>query len=273
MSGVGFPECSTHPLRHVAIIMDGNGRWAKAQGLSRLAGHRAGVERVREVLDACREHGIEVATLFAFSSENWQRPGEEVQGLMALFATYLRRERNDLVRRGVSLRVVGGRDRFSPRLCRLIDRVEEATAGGSLRLNLAVDYGGRWIQIDERRTRSGHLGCTGPAPGAGSHDAWAEINYASPADAHVDEALVARHLCLAEVPPPDLCIRTAGEQRISNFLLWQFAYTEFYFADCLWPDFDAAAFRGAVAEYQGRQRRFGRTAEIAPELSRCSRRG
>lgn len=255
MSGVGFPESSTHPLRHVAIIMDGNGRWAKAQGLSRLAGHRAGVERVREVLDACREHGIEVATLFAFSSENWQRPGEEVQGLMALFATYLRRERNDLVRRGVSLRVVGGRDRFSPRLCRLIDRVEEATAGGGLRLNLAVDYGGRWdiVQAVRRvaeQTRAGQL---------------------SPAD--IDEALVARHLCLAEVPPPDLCIRTAGEQRISNFLLWQFAYTEFYFADCLWPDFDAAAFRGAVAEYQGRQRRFGRTAEIAPELSRCSRRG
>jgi len=141
MSEAKLPErvATPHPLRHVAIIMDGNGRWARARGLSRLAGHRAGVERVREVLDACREHGIEIVTLFAFSSENWQRPVEEVHGLMALFATYLRREHRDLVRRGVSLKVVGERSRFSPRLCRLIDRVEQATAAGGTRLNLAVD--------------------------------------------------------------------------------------------------------------------------------------
>lgn len=254
MSEAKLPErvAAAHPLRHVAIIMDGNGRWARARGLSRLAGHRAGVERVREVLDACREHGIDVVTLFAFSSENWQRPVEEVHGLMALFATYLRRERNDLVRRGISLKVVGGRSRFSPRLCRLIDRVEQATAAGGTRLNLAVDYGGRWDIVQAARriaeqVRAGRL---------------------APDD--IDETVLERHLCLADVPAPDLCIRTAGEQRISNFLLWQFAYTEFCFADCHWPDFDGAAFRAAVAEYRGRQRRFGRSPPTPAEPSRCS---
>lgn len=253
MSEVKFPEQAAidHPLRHVAIIMDGNGRWARARGLTGVAGHRAGVERVRDVLDACREHRIDIVTLFAFSSENWQRPAEEVQGLMALFATYLRKECNDLVRRDISLRVVGGRGRFSPRLCRLIDRVEQTTAAGSARLNLAVDYGGRWDILQATRNiaelvRAGRL-----SPG------------------EIDEALVERHLCLADVPPPDLCIRTAGEQRISNFLLWQFAYTEFYFADCHWPDFDRAAFRAAVAEYRRRQRRFGRSPAALEEPPGC----
>ena len=253
MSEAKFPGqvATDHPLRHVAIIMDGNGRWARARGLAGAAGHRAGVERVRDVLDACREHGIDTVTLFAFSSENWQRPAAEVQALMALFATYLRKERNDLIRRGVSLRVVGGRRRFSPRLQRLIDRVEQATAAGRARLNLAVDYGGRWDIIQATRhiaeqVRAGRL-----------------------APEEIDETLMARHLCLADVPPPDLCIRTAGEQRISNFLLWQFAYTEFYFADCYWPDFDSDAFRAAVAEYHGRQRRFGGSAIVHEEPPRC----
>lgn len=133
-----------HPLRHVAIIMDGNSRWASARGLRGVSGHRAGVERVRDVLDSCQAHDVAVITLFAFSSENWQRPAEEVSGLMALFANYLRREQRELVRRDVRLRVVGARERFSARLIRRIDRVEAATAGGRLLLNLAVDYGGRW---------------------------------------------------------------------------------------------------------------------------------
>ncbi|MFZ5653032.1 MAG: polyprenyl diphosphate synthase [Pseudomonadota bacterium] len=246
------PEAVDHPLRHVAIIMDGNSRWARARGWAAIAGHRAGVERVRDVLDSCLQHGIEVATLFAFSSENWQRSGEEVSGLMALFATYLRKERPELVRRDVSLRVIGARDRFSPRLRRLIERVEEATAGGRLRLNLAVDYGGRWDIVRAARELAEQ----------------ARAGRVDPAD--IDEAAVERHLCLADGPPPDLCIRTAGELRISNFLLWQLAYTELYFADCFWPDFDAARFSAAVAEYHRRQRRFGRSAAMALESTQCS---
>lgn len=246
------PAAADHPLRHVAIIMDGNSRWARARGLAAIAGHRTGVERVRDVLDSCRDHGIEVATLFAFSSENWQRPADEVSGLMALFASYLRKERRELIRRGVSLRVIGARDRFSPRLRRLIGRVEEATADGRLRLNLAVDYGGRWDIVRTARQLAEQ----------------ARAGLIDPAD--IDEELVERHLCLADGPPPDLCIRTAGELRISNFLLWQLAYTELYFADCFWPDFNAGRFSEAVAEYHRRQRRFGRSAELALEPTRCS---
>jgi undecaprenyl diphosphate synthase len=248
--GVGV---NGHPLRHVAIIMDGNSRWARVRGLRGISGHRAGVERVRDVLDSCMDHGVEIITLFAFSSENWQRPAEEVSGLMALFANYLRREQRELVRRDVRLRVVGSRNRFSPRLIRRIDRVEAATAGGNLLLNLAVDYGGRWDIARAARklaeqVRAGEL---------------------APAD--IDENAVESRLCLAGMPPPDLCIRTAGEQRVSNFLLWQIAYSELYFADCYWPDFDGDQFNRAVDEYHRRQRRFGRTAgqAMAPE-AQCS---
>ncbi len=251
MSEANPSEQSSHPLRHVAIIMDGNSRWARARGLGGVAGHRAGVERVRDVLDGCHRHGVRAATLFAFSSENWQRPAEEVQGLMALFASYLRKERSDLIRRGVSLRVIGGRDRFSPRLCRLIERVEEATAGGELRLNLAVDYGGRWDLVQAVRRLA-----IGVRDGLLDPEA-------------IDEEIVESHLCLAGQPAPDLCIRTAGELRISNFLLWQLAYSELYFADCFWPDFDSACFDAAVAEYHRRQRRFGRAVTIS-EPTRCS---
>lgn len=252
MSEAKHPEQFEHPLQHVAVIMDGNSRWARARGLNGVAGHRAGVERVRDMLDSCHRHDIRIVTLFAFSSENWQRPADEVQGLMALFASYLRKERSDLVRRGVSLRVIGARSRFSPRLCRLIDRVEEATAGGALRLNLAVDYGGRWDIAQAARQLARQAG-------GGLLD---------PED--IDEAAVERHLCLAEVAPPDLCIRTAGELRLSNFLLWQLAYSELYFADCFWPDFDGACFDAAVAEYQRRQRRFGRAGAVVQEAPRCS---
>ena len=242
-----------HPLRHVAIIMDGNSRWAKARGLRGISGHRAGVERVRDVLDSCQAHDVAVVTLFAFSSENWQRPTEEVSGLMALFANYLRREQHELVRRNVSLRVVGSRERFSARLVRLIDRVEAATAGGRLQLNLAVDYGGRWDIARAARELAEQVQC-------------GEL---SPAD--IDEAAVERHLCLADVAPPDLCIRTAGEQRLSNFLLWQLAYSELYFADCYWPDFDSGHFSRAVDEYHRRQRRFGRAASQMLALeTKCS---
>jgi len=168
-----------HPLRHVAIIMDGNSRWASARGLRGISGHRAGVERVRDVLDSCQAHGVATITLFAFSSENWQRPAEEVSGLMALFANYLRREQRELVRRDVRLRVVGSRERFSARLVRRIDRVEAATAGGRLQLNLAVDYGGRWDIARAARTLAEQV----------------HAGELSPAD--IDEAAVERRLCLA----------------------------------------------------------------------------
>lgn len=245
-----------HPLRHVSIIMDGNSRWASARGLRGVSGHRAGVERVRDVLDSCQAHDVAVITLFAFSSENWQRPAEEVSGLMALFANYLRREQRELVRRDVRLRVVGARERFSARLIRRIDRVEAATAGGRLLLNLAVDYGGRWDIVRAARALAERV----------------QAGALSPAD--IDETAVERHLCLGDVTPPDLCIRTAGEQRLSNFLLWQLAYSELYFADCYWPDFDREHFNGAVGEYYRRQRRFGRAASqlLAPE-TKCSSRG
>lgn len=231
------------PLRHVAIIMDGNNRWAKQRGLGGLAGHQQGVERVRDALDSCQRHDIDVLTLFAFSSENWRRPAAEVRGLMSLFASYLKKETRELVARDIRLRIIGGRERFSNRLRGLIEESEARTAGGGRTLVLAVDYGGRWditqaIRSLVSKIQSGEL-----QPEA------------------IDEAMIGRQMCLADLPPPDLCIRTASEQRISNFMLWQMAYTEFYFPRCYWPDFDAAAFDQAVAEYRQRQRRFGTRAE------------
>ena len=235
----------THPLRHVAIIMDGNNRWATQRGLSGAAGHEAGAERVRDVLDTCQKHDIEVLTLFAFSSENWKRPEIEIRALMSLLASYLKKEVKQLKERGVRLRVIGRRDHFSVRLKKLIADTEAATDKGERTLVLALDYGGR-RDITEaarelsRQVQSGRL---------------------RPED--ITEELMQQKMSLPDLPPPDLCIRTAGEQRVSNFLLWQMAYTEFYFADCYWPDFDGAAFDIAIREYQSRQRRFGmRDAEI-----------
>lgn len=229
----------THPLRHVAIIMDGNNRWATQRGLSGAAGHEVGAERVRDVLDACQKHDIDVLTLFAFSSENWKRPEVEVRALMSLLASYLKKEVKQLKERGVRLRVIGRRDHFSNRLKKLIADTEAATEKGEQTLVLALDYGGRWDITESarelaRQVQSGRL---------------------RPED--ITEELMQQQISLSDLPAPDLCIRTAGEQRVSNFLLWQMAYTEFYFADCYWPDFDGAAFDGAVREYQRRQRRFG----------------
>jgi len=228
-----------HPLRHVAIIMDGNNRWATERGLAGLAGHRAGVERVRDTLEAARRHNVEVITLFAFSSENWCRPPAEVRGLMSLFDTYLRSQVTQLIKQDTRLLVIGRRDRLSPRMCKLIEDSERRTATGSRTLVLAVDYGGRWdvaqaAQSLARRVQQGEL---------------------APDD--IDEASLSAEISLSDLPPPDLCIRTAGEQRISNFLLWQLAYSELYFAPCYWPDFDQSAFDRAVADYRSRQRRFG----------------
>lgn len=243
MIKTNISETPAHPLRHVAIIMDGNNRWAKERGLLGLEGHKAGVERVRDILDACREHRVEALTLFAFSRENWQRPAAEVGGLMSLFATYLKKELKELIARGVCLRVVGARDRFSKRLCKLIEQAEAATAAGNVRLTLAVDYGGRWDISEAAKTLAEQV----------------QAGRLEPAD--INETMFEQALCLADLPPLDLCIRTAGEHRISNFLLWQAAYTEFYFANCYWPDFDNTAFAGAVDDYYQRQRRFGLTGD------------
>jgi undecaprenyl diphosphate synthase len=225
--------------QHVAIIMDGNGRWAKRQHLPRIAGHRRGVEAVRATVRACAERGIRFLTLFAFSSENWRRPAEEVALLMQLFQMALTNEVEKLHKNGVRLRVVGDTRRFDANIRRAIEHGERLTAGNNaLTLTIAANYGGRWdiLQALNRFVK------------------------AHP-DAPVDERALAPYLAMNYAPEPDLFIRTGGEQRISNFLLWQLAYTELYFTDTLWPDFDRAALDLAIASYQSRERRFGRTSE------------
>ncbi len=233
-----IPAASDVP-RHVAIIMDGNGRWAKKRFLPRVGGHRRGVETVREVVKACIEHGIEYLTLFAFSSENWRRPPDEVSFLMKLFLSSLEQEVGKLDSNGIRFKVVGDLSAFDPRIVDLIRRGEELTAANTrLTLTIAANYGGRWdiLQAAER--------CRREEPGA-----------------PITEERLTRYLSMSYAPEPDLFVRTGGEQRISNFLLWQLAYTEFYFTDALWPDFGAAALDEALASFRRRERRFGRTSE------------
>ena len=226
--------------RHLAIIMDGNNRWARREGFPGVAGHRAGAEVVREIVSACETRGIRYLTLFAFSSENWGRPKAEVRALLALLSRYLRNEVEKLARDGVRLRVIGRRDRFSPRLQKLIAKAEAATeAGERATLTLALDYGGRWDVAEVTRSIAQDV-------------AAGKLN---PAD--IDEETISLRLATAELPDPDLCIRTAGEARISNFLLWQFAYAEFWFTEVLWPDFDETVLDLALADYAVRERRFG----------------
>ena len=236
--------------RHVAIIMDGNGRWAKGRRLPRIAGHRRGVEAVRETVRACVERGVEYLTLFAFSSENWRRPADEVALLLQLFQVALANEVDKLHRTGVRLKVVGDTGRFDPAIRRLIEQGERLTAENRrLTLTVAANYGGRW-DILQALSR---LMAQQPAP----------------ADRAFDESALAPYLAMSYAPEPDLFIRTGGEQRISNFLLWQLAYAELYFTDTLWPDFDAAALDAAFASYRQRERRFGRTGEQAAAAKRA----
>ena len=226
--------------RHLAIIMDGNNRWARREGFPGVAGHRAGAEVVREIVSACESRGIRYLTLFAFSSENWGRPRAEVRALLALLSRYLRNEVAKLASDGVRLRVIGRRDRFSPRLQRLIAKAEaETEAGERATLTLALDYGGRWDVAQVTRSIARDV-----LSGALQLD-------------EVDEEAIAQRLATADLPDPDLCIRTAGETRISNFLLWQFAYAEFWFTEVLWPDFDETVLDLALADYAVRERRFG----------------
>jgi undecaprenyl diphosphate synthase len=225
--------------RHVAIIMDGNGRWAKRQHLPRIAGHRRGVESVRAAVRACAKRGIGFLTLFAFSSENWRRPAEEVALLMQLFQMALTSEVEKLHKNGVRLKVVGDTRRFDANIRRAIEQGERLTAANKgLTLTIAANYGGRWDILQ----------------------ALNKLVKDRP-EVPVDESALAPYLAMSYAPEPDLFIRTGGEQRISNFLLWQLAYTELYFTETLWPDFDAAALDQAIASYRSRERRFGRTSE------------
>lgn len=238
---LGIPETSDIP-RHVAIIMDGNGRWARARYLPRVAGHKRGVEAVRRAVQACIAQGVSYLTLFAFSSENWRRPEAEVSFLMSLFAQVLQREIEKLHTNGVRLRIVGDRNGFDARLQKLIEQGERSTADNTrLNLTIAANYGGRWDVLQAlQRLLAEHP----------------ELN-AQPQ--FLDETRLAPYLQMAFAPEPDLFIRTGGEQRISNFLLWQLAYTELYFTERLWPEFDADMLSEAISSYQQRERRFGRT--------------
>jgi undecaprenyl diphosphate synthase len=232
---------------HVAVIMDGNGRWAKRQHLPRIAGHRRGVEAVRATVRACAERGIRFLTLFAFSSENWRRPAEEVALLMQLFQMALTNEVEKLHKNGVRLKVVGDTRRFDATIRRAIEQAERLTAGNQgLTLTIAANYGGRWDVLQ----------------------ALNRLAKAHP-EVPVDEAALSPYLAMHYAPEPDLFIRTGGEQRISNFLLWQLAYTELYFTETLWPDFDAAALDLAIASYHSRERRFGRTSEQLESAKRA----
>ena len=234
------PAASPSIPRHVAIIMDGNNRWAKRQGLKSSAGHRAGVEVIRPLLEQTRQRGVEVVTLFAFSSENWQRPSMEVQALMRLFSSYLDSETKQLHADGVRIRFIGERNQFSSGLRKQMDYSEQLTRfNRDTQLVIAVDYGGQWDIVTAAKTLAERV----------------QAGELSPADFSVE--LFDRHMSLADVPKPDLCIRTAGEQRISNFLLWQLAYSELYFSECLWPDFDVAELDRALQAYAQRDRRFG----------------
>jgi undecaprenyl diphosphate synthase len=235
--------------RHIAIIMDGNGRWARARMLPRAIGHREGVKSVRRVVEACIDKGIEALTLFAFSSENWRRPSEEVSLIMDLFVNTLKKEVDALDRNNVRLRFIGERAAFSEHLRGLISESEQQTAGNKqLELVIAANYGGQWDITQACRALAQRV--------ADGELAAQDISVDAIADA----------LSMPDLPMPDLFIRTGGEHRISNFLLWQLAYTELYFTDLLWPSFDAGELDKALLWYANRQRRFGRTGDQVEQL-------
>lgn len=235
-----IPEAHDIP-RHIAVIMDGNGRWAKKRFLPRVMGHKRGVETVRDLIKQCIHYGVEYLTLFAFSSENWRRPPEEVKFLMGLFMEALNKEVRSLHQHQIRLVMIGDRSKFDPQLVQAIHEAEKLTQHNTrLTLTIAANYGGRWdiLQATHRMLQ------------------------AHPEMIHgFTEQDLARYLSMHYAPEPDLFIRTGGEQRISNFLLWQLAYTELYFTETLWPDFDDEAFKLALKSYHARERRFGRTSE------------
>lgn len=234
---------SAHGARHVAIIMDGNGRWAKRQGKMRVFGHKAGAKSVRRAVSFAANNGIEALTLYAFSSENWNRPAQEVSALMELFVWALDSEVKSLHRHNVRLRIIGDTSRFNSRLQERINKAEALTSQNSgLTLNIAANYGGRWDIIQGVR----HLA--------------EQVQEGLLRPDQIDEELLSQQVCMNELAPVDLVIRTGGEHRISNFLIWQIAYAELYFTDVLWPDFDEQDFEGALNAFANRERRFGGTA-------------
>ena len=248
-STLGIPVTAPVP-RHLAIIMDGNGRWATKRFLPRVAGHKRGVEAVREAVRACCERGVEYLTLFAFSSENWRRPEEEVAVLMQLFSMVLEHEVAKLHANGVRLKVVGDQSRFDVKLVELIRQAEAKTAANTkLTLTICANYGGRWDIMQATRAML-----------AARPDLITSFT----------EDDLTPHLSMAYAPEPDLFIRTGGEQRISNFLIWQLAYTELFFTDTFWPDFDHRTLDEAIASYRARERRFGQTSEQVRERGRAT---
>lgn len=238
-------------LKHVCIIMDGNGRWAKKRFMPRFAGHKAGLNSVRKIVGSCVEQKIEVLTLFAFSSENWRRPKKEVTLLMELFAGALTREVKKLNNNNIQLRIIGDLSAFSEKIQKLVDEAIALCADNTgLILNIAANYGGRWDLVQAVKQIAHKV-----QQGEMSVD---EIN----------ETVIEDHLSLRTMPEPDLFIRTGGEKRISNFIIWQLAYCEFYFTDALWPDFDQGMFEQAIESFSLRQRRFGRTGDQLTELEK-----
>jgi undecaprenyl diphosphate synthase len=231
--------------QHVAIIMDGNGRWARLRGLPRFRGHTEGMQSVREIVEASVEIGFPNLTLYAFSQENWNRPPAEVNALMKLLQRYVAKERDELVRQGVEVRVFGEMDRLSSGPRKAVDMIQSSTVGGrNMRLNLMISYGSRTEIVRAVRRIA-------EAVKAGKLD-----------PSQIDEAMISNHLYTAGLPDPDLLIRTSGEQRISNFMLWQLAYTELYITPTLWPDFRRPDLLEAIHEYQKRERRFGRVTPV-----------
>jgi len=242
------PNISSVPC-HIAIIMDGNGRWATKRFMPRVAGHGKGVEAVRTIVEACVVRGVEYLTLFAFSSENWRRPADEVSLLMRLFVTALEREVAKMHANAIRLKVVGDLSRFDTKLQELIASAERRTANNTrLTVTICANYGGRWDIMQ----------------------AVNKMAVANPDATEFSEEQLAPHLAMAYAPEPDLFIRTGGEERISNFLLWQLAYTELYFTETYWPDFDGEALDHAIASYQQRERRFGRTSAQLVEQKKAS---
>lgn len=235
-----------HP-KHIAIILDGNGRWAKKRFIPRFVGHQKGLKAVKRVVSYCANNGIEALTLFAFSTENWKRPKEEVSQLMGLFLKALKKEVNNLHENNVRLRVVGNKSSFSEEIQSYVRDAEKLTSKNSgLTLNIAANYGGRWDILQAVK-------------------AWQKVNSNVSID-ELDEVELSKYMTTADLPEPDLLIRTGGEKRISNFLIWQMAYAEFYFTDTLWPDFNEDSLEKAIHSFNERERRFGKTSE---QVSKC----
>ncbi|MBE9568705.1 MAG: di-trans,poly-cis-decaprenylcistransferase [Proteobacteria bacterium] len=250
MSKVSDNTLQTLP-RHVAVVMDGNGRWANKRHLPRAAGHKAGVNATRKIVENCAKNRIAALTIFAFSSENWNRPKSEVSSLMSLFVSTLTGEVKKLHKKNVRVRFIGERLRFSEKLQKSIAECEALTEDNTgLKLNIAANYGGRWDIVNACRSLISSM-----------QDSATDTDAASLDVQSIDEQLFGSFLSLSDTPEPDLLIRTGGEQRISNFLIWQLAYAELYFVDTLWPDFSDQDFSDALDWFAGRQRRFGKTGQ------------